>query len=60
MLLRTTVLCMERVPMTKLGSTVAMDDPNGKLDITRTAGYWLQDAASRGIQHICWGWLHVP
>ena len=30
------------------------DDPNGKLDIAKTAKYWLKDAQSRGIQHICW------
>ena len=28
-------------------------DPNGKLDIVRCAGYWFEDAAARGIQHIC-------
>jgi sugar phosphate isomerase/epimerase len=30
------------------------DDPNGKLDITACSGYWLKDAAARGMQHICW------
>ena len=34
----------------KTGKHCRADDPNGKLDITRTAGYWLQDAASRGIR----------
>ena len=38
----------------KTGKHCRADDPNGKLDITRTAGYWLKDATSRGIQHICW------
>jgi hypothetical protein len=30
------------------------DDPNGKLDIVKTAGYWLDGAQDRGIKHICW------
>lgn len=30
------------------------DDPNGKLDIVKTAGYWLEGAQSRGIKHVCW------
>ena len=38
----------------KTGKHCRADDPNGKLDITRTAGYWLKDATARGIQHICW------
>ena len=36
------------------------DDPNGKLDITRCAGYWLKDAADRGIEHICWDGCMFP
>ena len=36
------------------------DDPNGKLDITKTAGYWLQEATDRGIQHICWDGCMFP
>jgi len=44
----------------KTGRHCAADDPNGKLDITRCAGYWLQDAASRGIQHICWDGCMFP
>ena len=27
---------------------------NGKLDIVKTAGYWLDGAQDRGIKHICW------
>jgi len=38
----------------KTGRHCQADDPNGKLDITRTAEYWLRDAPSRGIEHICW------
>jgi sugar phosphate isomerase/epimerase len=38
----------------KTGRHCLADDPNGKLDITKTAGYWLQDGADRGIEHICW------
>ncbi len=38
----------------KTGRHCLADDPNGRLDITKTAGYWLQDAADRGLQHICW------
>ncbi len=38
----------------KTGKHCAADDPNGKLDIVKCAGYWLKDAAARDIQHICW------
>jgi len=44
----------------KTGRHCQADDPNGKLDITRTAGYWLEDAASRGIEHICWDGCMFP
>jgi len=33
------------------------NDPNGKLDIVRDAGYWLRDDAAtltRRLRHICW------
>ena len=36
------------------------DDPNGKLDITATAGYWLQGAAERRLLHICWDGCMFP
>jgi sugar phosphate isomerase/epimerase len=39
---------------TKTGRHCQADDPQGKLDITGTAGYWLQGAADRGVKHICW------
>jgi len=44
----------------KTGKHCQADDPNGKLDIVRCAGYWLKDAASRGIQHICWDGCMFP
>jgi sugar phosphate isomerase/epimerase len=45
---------------TKTGRHCLADDPNGKLDIVRTAGYWLQGAADRGMQHICWDGCMFP
>lgn len=44
----------------KTGKHCPADDPNGKLDITRCAGYWLQDYQARGIQHICWDGCMFP
>jgi len=44
----------------KTGRHCQADDPNGKLDITKASGYWLKDAASRGIQHICWDGCMFP
>jgi|TARA_B100001971_G_scaffold185553_1_gene184900 sugar phosphate isomerase/epimerase len=44
----------------KTGKHCLADDPNGKLDITRCAGYWLKDAADRGIEHICWDGCMFP
>ncbi len=41
----------------KTGKHCLPDDPDGKLDITRYAGYWLRDAAgdpTERIRHICW------
>jgi len=38
----------------KTGKHCQADDPNGKLDIVRCAGYWLKDAPARNIQHLCW------
>ena len=38
----------------KTGKHCRADDPNGKLDIVKCAGYWLKDADKRGIKHICW------
>ena len=44
----------------KTGKHCRADDPNGKLDITKCAGYWLKDAESRGIKHICWDGCMFP
>ena len=44
----------------KTGKHCPADDPNGKLDIVRCAGYWLDGAADRGIQHICWDGCMFP
>ena len=44
----------------KTGKHCPADDPNGKLDTVRCAGYWLKDAAARGIQHICWDGCMFP
>ena len=44
----------------KTGKHCPADDPNGKLDITRCAGYWLDDYQARGIKHICWDGCMFP
>jgi sugar phosphate isomerase/epimerase len=44
----------------KTGRHCLADDPNGKLDITATSEYWLRDASSRGINHICWDGCMFP
>jgi len=44
----------------KTGRHCPADDPNGKLDIVKTAGYWLKDAKSRGLRHICWDGCMFP
>ncbi len=44
----------------KTGRHCPADDPNGKLDIVKCSGYWLKDAADRGIQHICWDGCMFP
>ncbi|MGB6044983.1 MAG: TIM barrel protein [Pirellulales bacterium] len=44
----------------KTGKHCPADDPNGKLDIRRCAGYWLEGAQDRGIQHICWDGCMFP
>jgi hypothetical protein len=44
----------------KTGRHCRADDPKGKLDITRCSGFWLKDAASRGIRHICWDGCMFP
>ena len=44
----------------KTGKHCPADDPNGKLDIVKCSGYWLKDAAKRGMQHICWDGCMFP
>jgi len=44
----------------KTGRHCPADDPNGKLDIVKCAGYWLQGGADRGIKHICWDGCMFP
>jgi sugar phosphate isomerase/epimerase len=44
----------------KTGKHCPADDPRGRLDIVRCAGYWLQGARERGIQHICWDGCMFP
>ncbi len=44
----------------KTGKHCPADDPNGKLDIVKCSSYWLEGAAERGIQHICWDGCMFP
>ncbi len=44
----------------KTGKHCPADDPNGQLDIVKCSGYWLEGAAERGIQHICWDGCMFP
>ena len=44
----------------KTGRHCPANDPNGKLDIAKCASYWLKDAESRGIKHICWDGCMFP
>lgn len=44
----------------KTGKHCPADDPNGKLDIVKCSGYWLEGAAERGIRHICWDGCMFP
>jgi len=44
----------------KTGKHCPADDPNGKLDIVRCSGYWLNGAADRGMKHICWDGCMFP
>jgi hypothetical protein len=41
----------------KTGRHCVVNDPNGKLNIPRDAGYWLRDengVLTKAFQHICW------
>lgn len=44
----------------KTGRHCKADDPNGKLDIVKCSGYWLEGAKDRGIEHICWDGCMFP
>ena len=44
----------------KTGKHCLPDDPAGKLDMVKCAGYWLDGAQDRGIQHICWDGCMFP
>ncbi len=47
----------------KTGRHCQATDPNGKLDITRHAGFWLRDdkaEPTRKIKHICWDGCMFP
>jgi sugar phosphate isomerase/epimerase len=44
----------------KTGKHCPADDPNGKLDIVKCAGYWLEGAQDRGMEHICWDGCMFP
>lgn len=44
----------------KTGRHCPANDPNGKLNIAECAAYWLKDAESRGMKHICWDGCMFP
>ncbi len=47
----------------KTGRHCLADDPNGKLNIAREAGYWLRDDSgkpARKIRHLCWDGCMFP
>jgi sugar phosphate isomerase/epimerase len=47
----------------KTGRHCLATDPNGKLDITHDAGYWLRDengALTKRFRHICWDGCMFP
>lgn len=47
----------------KTGRHCLPNDPNGKLDIVRDAGYWMRDdqgEPTRAFQHICWDGCMFP
>jgi len=47
----------------KTGRHCMVKDPNGKLDITRHAGYWLRDGEgklTKATKHICWDGCMFP
>ena len=47
----------------KTGRHCLPDDPNGKLDIVKHAGFWLRDddgKVTRAVEHICWDGCMFP
>jgi hypothetical protein len=47
----------------KTGRHCLPDDPNGKLNIARDAGYWLRDEKgnlTKAFKHICWDGCMFP
>ena len=47
----------------KTGRHCRIDDPNGRLDVVKHAGYWLRDdkgALTRKMLHICWDGCMFP
>jgi sugar phosphate isomerase/epimerase len=44
----------------KTGRHCRADDRNGKLDIVRCSGFWLEGAGARGLRHICWDGCMFP
>ncbi len=47
----------------KTGRHCQIDDPNGRLDVVKHAGYWLRDdkgALTRKMRHICWDGCMFP
>ncbi len=46
----------------KTGRHCRIDDPNGRLDVVKHAGYWLRDngALTKKMRHICWDGCMFP
>ncbi|MEO1103697.1 MAG: TIM barrel protein [Pseudomonadota bacterium] len=47
----------------KTGKHATVDDPNGKLDPVKHAGYWMRDAfgqPTKAFRHICWDGCMFP
>lgn len=47
----------------KTGRHCQIDDPNGRLDIVKHAGYWLRDGSgdlTKTMRHICWDGCMFP
>ena len=60
---RTTPRSKAPARTTRPAATACPNDPNGKLDIARHAGYWLRDddgKVTKALQHICWDGCMFP